>query len=302
MSLDHTTAQLGWKTNDEPKCGPAHQLATNEDVDAAFREIAKMKTPRRCKEAVLEIVHLNPLPVEAAKKKNDGNRSTDFVYGPELRLVQEKLRCAQHAGPNWWCYISPTKPDEHIALGYEEVSLWARKIHDNEVNADCIEPPHQLRLDDLHERESRVHKTPGSKSSAPEIHVHINNAPLADHNASTKSPSHPPIKHRLSSVSEGPSSDSDSDAEALPLSDVLQQLNRKFPQLYLMRYLPLLKKRGIVYADTVNDFKKEFYLELGIPEGAVGPFMSGVKKALKREKREKKRAHKENISWECVEI
>jgi len=69
-----------------------------------------------------------------------------------------------------------------------------------------------------------------------------------------------------------------------------------------MQYLPLLKKCGIVYADTVNDFKKEFYLELGIPEGAVGPFMSGVKKALKCEKREKKQARKENILWESVEI
>lgn len=58
MLLDRATAQLGWKTNDEPKRGPAHRLATNEDVDAAFREIAKMKTPRRRKEAVLDIIHL----------------------------------------------------------------------------------------------------------------------------------------------------------------------------------------------------------------------------------------------------
>lgn len=58
MSLDRGTAQLGWKTNDELKHGPAHQLATNEDVDAAFCEITNMKTPRHRKEAVLKIVHL----------------------------------------------------------------------------------------------------------------------------------------------------------------------------------------------------------------------------------------------------
>lgn len=169
------------------------------------------------------------------------------------------------------------------------------------MNADCVEPPRQLRLDDLRERESRIRKTPGSKSSAPEIHVHINNAPLSDHNTSTRTPSHLPIKRRFSSVSESAGSDSDSDEEALPLSDVLRQLNRKFPQLYLMQYLPLLQKQGIIYADTVSDFKKEFYVKLGIPEGAVGPFMSGVKKALEREKREKKRARKENILREGVE-
>lgn len=49
-------------------------------------------------------------------------------YGAELRIVKEKLQCAQHAGPNRWCYVSPDKPSEHVALGYEEITLWARKI------------------------------------------------------------------------------------------------------------------------------------------------------------------------------
>jgi hypothetical protein len=64
----------------------------------------------------------------AAKKKNDGNRVTDFAYGAELRLVKEKLRCAQHSGPNRWCYMSPENPNEHVPLGCEEITLWARKI------------------------------------------------------------------------------------------------------------------------------------------------------------------------------
>jgi hypothetical protein len=62
------------------------------------------------------------------KKKTDGNRSTDFAYGEELKHVQEKLRCADHAGQNRWCYISPENPKEHINLGVEEVTLWARKL------------------------------------------------------------------------------------------------------------------------------------------------------------------------------
>ena len=69
-----------------------------------------------------------PAPVPAAKKKNDGNRVTDFAYSTELRIVKEKLQCAQHIGPNRWCYVSPENPNEHVALGYEEISLWARKI------------------------------------------------------------------------------------------------------------------------------------------------------------------------------
>ena len=36
MDLDRTTAQLGWKTSDEGKRAPAHQLATDFDIDNAF--------------------------------------------------------------------------------------------------------------------------------------------------------------------------------------------------------------------------------------------------------------------------
>lgn len=91
--------------------------------------------------------------------------------------------------------------------------------------------------------------------------------------------------------------DSDSDGEALSLSDVLDQLHRKFPKLNLLQYLPTLKQHGIVYAETISDFDKDFYTGLGMAEGAVGRFMSGVKKILGHEKRAKKRVrvyNKEN--------
>lgn len=64
----------------------------------------------------------------ASKKKNDGNRTTDVAYNAELHMVKEKLKCVQHTGPNRWCYVSPENPNEHIALGCEEITLWARKI------------------------------------------------------------------------------------------------------------------------------------------------------------------------------
>lgn len=53
------------------------------------------------------------------------------------------------------------------------------------------------------------------------------------------------------------------DEEALPLSDVLNQLHRKFSQLNLPHYMPILKEQGIIYAETVADFDKEFYVEWG---------------------------------------
>ena len=59
MNLDHTTAQLGWKTSDEGKRAPAHQLTTDLDIDNAFKAILNIQSnPRRKKKIVLEIVHL----------------------------------------------------------------------------------------------------------------------------------------------------------------------------------------------------------------------------------------------------
>ena len=59
MGLDRTTAELGWKSNDDLKRARARTLRTNEDVDEAFRVILKMKNnPRRQKEAYMEIIHL----------------------------------------------------------------------------------------------------------------------------------------------------------------------------------------------------------------------------------------------------
>ena len=43
-------------------------------------------------------------------------------------MVSRTLKCAQHPGDNRWCFINPDKPTEHIALGLEEITLWACKI------------------------------------------------------------------------------------------------------------------------------------------------------------------------------
>ncbi|KJA23054.1 hypothetical protein HYPSUDRAFT_201616 [Hypholoma sublateritium FD-334 SS-4] len=305
MALDRATADLGWKSNDEPKHGRAHRLATNDsdDIDRAFRTLINTKNqPRRRREVFMEIIHLNPAPIEARKNKSNDNLATgsQAAYSAELRLVREKLRCGLHAGPNRWCYVTPEKPDEHVALGYEEISLWARSIHENDADPDCLLPPHCLRLPDLCQRAGRVRK---NIPSIPPIHLHINNVPIsgkANRNSDisqTAGPSTRNLKRSLSAVLTEESSGSDSDEEALLLSDVINRLHRKFPLLDLPQYIPLLKQAGIVYADTVTEFDRDFYIDLGMTEGGVGRFLSGVKRILEFKKREQKRAriyNKEN--------
>lgn len=80
----------------------------------------------------------------------------------------------------------------------------------------------------------------------------------------------------------------DSNAESLPLSHILDKLDVKFPKLNLPQYILLLEEKGIVYVESIFDFDQKYYIDLGLAEGSVGPFLGGVKKALSCKKREKK--------------
>ncbi|KJA28245.1 hypothetical protein HYPSUDRAFT_130137 [Hypholoma sublateritium FD-334 SS-4] len=296
-ALDRATSRLGWRSNDEPKRGPVHRLATDDldDVDGAFRTLLKTKNrPRRLREVFMEIIHLNPAPIQARKKKGNDYLQrllVDFSYSNELLLVQEKLRCGLHAGPTRWCYVAPEKPDEHMALDYAEISLWARSIRDNDADPDCIVPPRCIRRLDLRQRTSRTYKSSALKPSIPPIHVHINNAPLAKpHVNPAVGPSTRGLKRSHSADFSEESTDSDGDEEALSLSDVIDRLHRKFPRLNLPQYVPLFEQEGIVYAETVAEFSKDFYIHLGMTEGAVNRLLPGVKRILELEKRARKRA------------
>jgi hypothetical protein len=59
MGLDPATAQIGWKTLDDAQRMPAQQLATEDDLKNAFRDLLKLKnSTRRKKEVVMLIIHL----------------------------------------------------------------------------------------------------------------------------------------------------------------------------------------------------------------------------------------------------
>lgn len=61
MAVNRATAKLGWRSNDEPKLGPVHRLATDnsDDLDDAFRTLLrKMNQTRRQEDVIMEIKHL----------------------------------------------------------------------------------------------------------------------------------------------------------------------------------------------------------------------------------------------------
>lgn len=86
------------------------------------------------------------------------------------------------------------------------------------------------------------------------------------------------------------SSDDGTESESLTISDILAELHVKYPKLNFPQYEDALANRGIVYAESTMYFEKDFYLELEIAEGAIGPLMKGISRALHHEKKGKKRA------------
>ena len=97
------------------------------------------------------------------------------------------------------------------------------------------------------------------------------------------------LKRSHSVTSNEEHSGSDSDEEALLLSDAIDVLHSKFPQLNLPQYIPIFEQEDIVYAETFANFTKDFYVDLGVTEGAASQLLSSVKRILILEKRGKKR-------------
>jgi|SRR5271163_1469364 len=161
--------------------------------------------------------------------------------------------------------------------------------HDRSAYPDCRIPPDCLHLDGLPHFSSDA----GSNLKAthfPPIHIHINNQPLtATSKKNLASESHHGLKRpRSASVSD--SDDGSDDSEPILLLRVLEDLDGKFPKLNFPQYARILEEKGIFYAESAIDFDREYFMRLGFCEGAVGTFLSGIQKALVRQKGLKKRA------------
>ncbi|KAJ7699528.1 hypothetical protein B0H17DRAFT_1158147 [Mycena rosella] len=283
MNVDPVTAVLGWKESAERRRDPYHRLETPDDLNDAFKVLVSLeKSTRRKRPVTMELVNLEVQPDGKTTKQAEKD-SEKAVTAPELRKVQEKLTCALHPGKNRWCYVmGPTSkhPGQHVPLGIDVVTLWARKVHDGEADEDCIAPPNILNLDELAEH-GKAREDRGSRNRAqpslPPIHVHVGGSDRALREVDGNIPGPASSKRPREDASDEDSSDDDT--VELHIVDVLQELHQKFPALNYAK--------GIVYASSVLEFDKTYYKEnVGMADGAIGKF---IKKAGKMVKAVKKR-------------
>ncbi|KAF9051314.1 hypothetical protein BJ165DRAFT_1524264 [Panaeolus papilionaceus] len=233
LGVSPNVAKLGWKTSDEPKHSMPHELRTEVQLKAAFETLIRSQSnPRRFKCIALNIIHLNPEAV---------------LYEAELRLLQEKLRCAVHVeNGGRWCYIKPgsnsNDADAHIPLGIEELNLWAKKMHDGDADTTGTLPPNCFRW--------ATHVTLGTSMMLKRKYT-VNDDRVPD------------------------------DEEEMLLSTLLWSLNGRFPRLSFPRYTGKLQAKGLIYARSILHFGAEYFVGLGMHEGAVGILLEETERSLR---------------------
>ncbi|KAK6993184.1 hypothetical protein R3P38DRAFT_3223786 [Favolaschia claudopus] len=183
MEIPDGDAQLGWKSSDDLKRDLPKRLSTEDDVKAAFdyfRPILLSK--RRQKKIFMEIINL----AKPAEKTAAAPKVTETAYRDELNIVKAALACEKHRGHNRWCYVrrDNEKGERCVPLGLEEVTLWARKLHEDKAKPEnerklddkCTKYPDVFKLDDMEkvaaEREERS-KNRKKGNAAPEFHLHM---------------------------------------------------------------------------------------------------------------------------------
>lgn len=139
MGVSSSVAKLGWKTSDDTKAALPHELQTPDQLEAAFQTVALIKkNPRRFRAIAMVIIHRVCISFSLVYIISCAFHPSNYPFQnpnalsfeTELRILQEKLPCATHVSSGRWCYVKPGRNngDDHIALGIEELTLWAKKM------------------------------------------------------------------------------------------------------------------------------------------------------------------------------
>ncbi|KIK55723.1 hypothetical protein GYMLUDRAFT_62455 [Collybiopsis luxurians FD-317 M1] len=190
---------------------------------------------------------------------------------------------------------------KHLQLNYEQVSLWVCMIHDGKCKLNEHTPPTIINIDTLAKlskarEEHATHRARGTPQSSS---AHVSLFGLIDEIATVFQ----------DQKNEGPSGTSGSskhcaaalngdsnneEAEVLPIHNVLQHLNESMLLLNYLQYEERLISYGIVYANSVGDFPREWYKkEIGMAPGSVGQFMLAGRQFAKG-KNKKRICHSED--------
>ncbi|KAJ6564029.1 hypothetical protein B0H19DRAFT_1258542 [Mycena capillaripes] len=228
MDVSRADAKLGWKASTVTKRSLARPLYNDNDVKAAFDYFCPIiASTRRTKKVHMLVVNL----AKPAEKVIAAPKVTETAYCDELNIVKGALACEKHSGRNRWCFVrrDAEKGEHCVPLGLEEITLWARKLHEDKAKA-----PEEL----ASQREER-NKT-RKRNNAPDIHVHM-----------------PPMPVFADVLNRGPPNDHHGKRH----HDQLSGDDEKMPDLNYPQYEGALRKQGVVYAKNIDPSDHHFLVK-----------------------------------------
>ncbi|KAI0055787.1 hypothetical protein BV25DRAFT_1921523 [Artomyces pyxidatus] len=187
MDLHPANAKLGYKYHTDRVRDPPHQLSTAQELREAMEIGWGLMRRARTRVIQMEIHNLSPPPPTAAPPSRSGGKrkalhdgrvtdgdvandesGTTLSFLREYRELRTHLNCDGH--PNRLCYVSPIN-GEHIPIDNFKLTLWAKKIFQNE--ASLREPPSTLEFDHVPKKPRR--SGPSPSASTPAINLYITN-------------------------------------------------------------------------------------------------------------------------------
>ncbi|KAF9032187.1 hypothetical protein BJ165DRAFT_1410898 [Panaeolus papilionaceus] len=186
-----------------------------------------------------------------------------LAYRSQMLLLDRKLCCVNH--PHRWCYVKAGSQtaEDHQGLGEEELHLWAKRMYDGLADPTGRVPP------------DCFHWWRATDPASQTYGGIIGKKTTCDPNDRT---------------------------EALSLASVLEVLDDKYPLLNFYQYQDRLIERDIIYAVNVVHFGHQYYLSLGMSEGAIGIFLEEVEQAIRSDALERTEVERELSIAMSVEI
>ncbi|KAI5998598.1 hypothetical protein EDD15DRAFT_2161652, partial [Pisolithus albus] len=281
MDLDPKVAELGYKYHTDRARDPPHQLSDSEQLSEAFERGRQLMKRARGRQVILEIHNLGSnlsspsvsQPRQCAS--GDTQPSTVMSFASEFRKLKERLSCAQHAGK--YCYVTPT--GDHDALDIYKLTSWAKSIFLG--NATYEQPPEMSTFDHMPKRR----RMSSSTSNVPAIHVHLPGPLDGSKRQESVSSS---TRYLIGSVSD---EEEDLTVRFPAITDALQELDTMMPLLNMLQYEDNLISHGVAYVNSVLGIQEEFFVDVvGMPLGALRPFLATTRRLIHRAKKGKGRA------------
>ncbi|KAG1878468.1 hypothetical protein C8R48DRAFT_668563 [Suillus tomentosus] len=311
MNIPKTYKHLGWRLSTARRSDPPHRLLTSQDVASAFKAVrAEQASGRKKKKVVIEIVNTIPVQKEKSMKLQAGmvSDASLLLYAKELENVKKKLSCSEHQLGNpehTFCWVDVSQPNTpHYPICTQDLQEWAKYLYDTrDPDNACISLPNTPHFDDI--RKTRKARTVSlqrvpTELISPIIHNHVHLSSVIEDmwtsngtlsGQQSNGPTIPqPLKRTFALYME--SDEETDDDEPLPqdIGNILTTIHSRYPAMDFPRYANPLKEHGILYLPTAAHFSSRFYVEkVGMTEGAVFTFHTGVCQAHMKEERAKAR-------------